>query len=299
MSKIKKAVIPAAGLGTGFLPATKAFAKEMLPIVDTPIIQFIVEEAIASGIEEIIIVTGKTKRPIEDHFDSNIELEENLKSKNKTELLELVHGTTKANLFYVRQSYPLGLGDAILQAKAFIGDEPFVVMLGDNIMEGEVPVTKQLIDLYEETGSPNVAVVEVPEEDRNKYGIIQLGESFPTSKENVYNVESFIEKPTKDEINSNIAIAGRYVLPPQIFDIIENQKPGKHKEVQLTDSIDELNKTQRVFAQICSGQRYDVGDKLGYMKFMIKHGLTHPETKDGLKEYIKSLSAKLKENKPK
>ena len=290
MKKVKKAVIPAAGLGTRLLPATKAMAKEMLPIVDKPTIQYIVEEALASGIEEILIVTGKSKRPIEDHFDSNIELESNLESKGKTELLELVQETTGIKLYFVRQSYPKGLGDAVLQAKAFVGGEPFVVMLGDDIVKAEIPLTRQLIEGYEKTHASNIAVMEIPLEDTNKYGIIE-----PESKvaEDLYNVRHFVEKPKPEDAPSNLAIIGRYLLTPEIFEILENQEPGAGGEIQLTDAIDTLNQTQRVFAKRFEGTRYDVGNKLGYMTTSIEFGLEHPEIKDELKDYIIDLAHRL------
>ena len=251
--KVKKAVIPAAGLGTRFLPATKAMAKEMLPIVDKPTIQFIVEEALASGIEDILIVTGKAKRPIEDHFDSNVELENNLKEKNKTDLLKLV--------------------------------------------EEKVPLTKQLMDDYEETHASTIAVMKVPHEDTSKYGIINPEKEI---EKGLYNVENFVEKPKPEEAPSDLAIIGRYLLTPEIFDVLENQKPGAGNEIQLTDAIDTLNKTQRVFAREFKGERYDVGDKFGFMKTSIEYGLTHPEVKDNLREYIINLGAQLaKKEQPK
>jgi UTP--glucose-1-phosphate uridylyltransferase len=292
MQKVRKAVIPAAGLGTRFLPATKAMAKEMLPIVDKPTIQFIVEEAINSGIEDILIVTGKSKRPIEDHFDSNPELEENLRAKDKLALLELVEETTGLNLFFVRQSYPKGLGHAVLQAKAFIGNEPFVVMLGDDLMEDEVPLTKQLINGYDKTHASNIAVMKVPHEDTSKYGIID-----PEGQvdETTYNVRSFVEKPKPEDAPSDLAIIGRYLLTPEIFDILENQEPGAGGEIQLTDAIDTLNKTQRVFAHEFKGQRFDVGDKFGFLKTSIQYGLKHDEVKDALREYIIEMGQKLEE----
>lgn len=297
MRKIKKAIIPAAGYGTGFLPATKAMAKEMLPIVDKPIIQFIVEEALESGIEEILIITGRHKRPIEDHFDSNVELEENLVAKEKWELLELVKSTTKADLFFVRQAYPKGLGDAIYQAKSFVGDEPFVVMLGDNIMESDVPVTKQLIDLYEENGASNIAVIEVPKEDSNKYGIIAIDQAVDGFNGEVFSISNVVEKPNAIVAPSKLAVAGRYVLTPQIFDILANQEPGKDDEVQLTDAIAKLNETQRVFAKRIDGKRYDVGNRMGYMELSLQYGLKHPETEDGLRDYLIQMSQTLRKDK--
>lgn len=284
--KVRKAVIPAAGLGTRFLPATKAIAKEMLPIVDKPTIQFIVEEALASGIEDILIVTGKGKRPIEDHFDSNLELEQNLSSKGKKELLALVEETTGINLHFIRQKHPLGLGHAVLCAKAFVGDEPFVVMLGDDIMEDRVPLTKQLIDDYEETNASTLAVMKVPHKDTSKYGIIN-----PISevKKGLYDVKNFVEKPNPDDAPSDLAIIGRYLLRPEIFEILETQKPGAGGEIQLTDAIDTLNNYQRVFAHEYTGKRYDVGDKLGMVEANIEYGLKHPEIKVALKDYLMQL----------
>lgn len=291
MSKVKKAVIPAAGLGTRFLPATKAMAKEMLPIVDKPTIQFIVEEAVASGIEDILIVTGKSKRPIEDHFDSNIELEEHLRENGLEDLLDIVNDTTNVNLFFVRQAYPKGLGHAVLQAKAFIGDEPFIVMLGDDVMQSEVPLTKQLINVYDETHASNIAVMEVPYEDTNKYGVIAPEREYA---EGIYNVERFVEKPNPEDAPSNLAIIGRYLLTPEIFEILENQAPGAGNEIQLTDAIDTLNKSQRVFAKRFDGKRFDVGSKFGFLEMSVEIGLDHPEIKDELKQHIIALGKELK-----
>ena len=284
--KVRKAIIPAAGLGTRFLPATKALAKEMLPIVDKPTIQFIVEEALKSGIEDILIVTGKAKRPIEDHFDSNIELEQNLKEKGKTEPLKLVEETTDINLHFIRQSHPMGLGHAVLQAKAFVGDEPFVVMLGDdlmNIMGDGTPLTKELISDYEKTHASTIAVMKVPHDDVDKYGVIAPeGE---VSK-GLYNVAEFVEKPAVEDAPSDLAIIGRYLLTPEIFQVLEKQKPGAGNEIQLTDAIETLNKTQRVFAHEFTGKRYDVGDKFGFVETTIEYGLNHPQIKDELHDYI-------------
>lgn len=291
MQKVRKAIIPAAGLGTRFLPATKAMAKEMLPIVDKPTIQFIVEEALASGIEDILIVTGKAKRPIEDHFDANIELEQNLKAKGKFDLLALVEETTNVNLYFIRQSHPKGLGHAVLQAKSFVGNEPFVVMLGDDLMHDSTPLTKQLMDRYEDTHASTIAVMEVSHEETNKYGIIAPEEEV---KSGLYSVKNFVEKPKPAEAPSNLAIIGRYLLTPEIFSILENQAPGAGGEIQLTDAIDTLNQTQRVFAHQFKGQRFDVGDKFGFLKTSIQYGLTHPEVKDSLKDYIIELGKELK-----
>lgn len=289
MNKVRKAVIPAAGLGTRFLPATKAIAKEMLPIVDKPSIQFIVEEAIASGIEDILVITGKAKRPIEDHFDSNFELEYNLEKSGKTELLNLVEETTGIRLHFIRQKRPLGLGHAVLQAKAFVGNEPFVVMLGDDIMEDKTPLTKQLIDDYDKTKASTLAVMPIPHEDTSKYGVID-----PISEvsKGLYDVNAFVEKPKPEEAPSDLAIIGRYLLTPEVFDILENQEPGLGGEIQLTDAIDTLNKTQRVFAHEFTGKRYDVGNKMGMLEANIEYGLKHPEIKDDLKVYLKELAEK-------
>ena len=270
MTKVRKAVIPAAGLGTRFLPATKALAKEMLPIVDKPTIQFIVEEALKSGIEEILVVTGKAKRSIEDHFDSNFELEYNLEQKGKTDLLKLVNDTTAINL------------------------QPFVVMLGDDLMDitndDALPLTKQLMNDYDETHASTIAVMEVPHEEVSSYGVIApQGEGI----NGLYSVETFVEKPKPEDAPSNLAIIGRYLLTPEIFDILANQEPGAGNEIQLTDAIDTLNKTQRVFAREFKGQRYDVGDKFGFMKTSIDYALKHPQVKDDLKQYIIDLGKKL------
>ncbi|MDK7325889.1 UTP--glucose-1-phosphate uridylyltransferase GalU [Lactobacillus mulieris] len=296
--KVRKAVIPAAGLGTRFLPATKAMPKEMLPILDKPTIQFIVEETKASGIEDILIVTGKSKRPIEDHFDSNPELEANLEEKHKEKLLELTQSITNlgVNLYYTRQPHPAGLGDAIYRAKSFVAGEPFVVLLGDDLMSDKVPLTQQLINRYNETHASTIAVKRVPHEDVSKYGIIAPDGEITNG---LYNVKSFVEKPAVDKAPSNLAIIGRYLLTPEIFDILGKQKPGAGGEIQLTDAIDTMNKTQRVFAHVFNGERHDVGNKEGYLETSIEYGLTHPETKDALRAYILDLAKKLEaEKKP-
>lgn len=288
--KVRKAIIPAAGLGTRFLPATKAMPKEMLPIVDKPTIQYIVEEARESGIEDILIITGKNKRPIEDHFDSVPELEQNLKAKGKTKMLELVEETTDLNIYFIRQSHPRGLGDAVLMAKDFVGNEPFVVMLGDDLMKDEVPLTKQLMDRYEETNASTLAVMKVPHEEVNKYGVIDPAAE---TRPGLYDVRRFVEKPTVEEAPSDLAIIGRYLLTPEIFGMLETQQPGAGNEIQLTDAIDRLNKVQRVFAHEFKGDRFDVGYKFGYLKTSIQFGLKHPEVKDELTAYIKQLAKKL------
>lgn len=293
MKQVRKAIIPAAGLGTRFLPATKALAKEMLPIVDKPTIQFIVEEARKSGIEDIVVVDGKNKRSIEDHFDSNPELEDNLRAKHKDEMLKLVQETTDINIYFIRQSHPRGLGDAVFTARDFIGDEPFVVMLGDdlnNINNNGSALTKELIDSYHETGASTLAVMRVPHEDTAKYGVINPSAEV---EKGLYNVTSFVEKPDPKDAPSDLAIIGRYVFTPEIFDVLAKTKPGKGGEIQLTDAINTLNKTQRVFAHEYKGDRYDVGNKFGWIRTNIEYGLQHPQTKDELREYIKDLGAKL------
>ncbi|MFL2030389.1 UTP--glucose-1-phosphate uridylyltransferase GalU [Loigolactobacillus zhaoyuanensis] len=290
--KVRKAIIPAAGLGTRLLPATKAMAKEMLPIVDVPTIQFLVEEAKAAGIEDILIITGKGKRPIEDHFDSVPELEMVLKNRHKDKLLHLVESTTNigVRLFFVRQSYPKGLGDAVRLAQDFVADEPFVVMLGDDITQSKVPLTKQLMDDYAKTHASTLAVVKVPHEEVSKYGVIK-----PTAEteKGLYNVQSFVEKPQPDQAPSDLAIIGRYLFTPEIFDSLNIQEPDAGGEIQLTDAIDHMNKTQRVFAREFTGKRYDTGNKLGYLTTNIEFGLQHPEIKDELRDYIIKLGHKL------
>ncbi|WP_390408630.1 UTP--glucose-1-phosphate uridylyltransferase GalU [Lacticaseibacillus jixiensis] len=290
--KVRKAVIPAAGLGTRFLPATKALAKEMLPIVDKPTIQFIVEEAKASGIEDILIVEGKQKRSIEDHFDSAPELEQNLAAKGKQDLLQLVHETTDigVNLFFVRQPYPNGLGDAVRLARSFIADEPFVVMLGDDLMTDQVPLTKQLIEAYDQTHASILAVMKVPHDDVSAYGVIDPDKAV---RPGLYNVKRFVEKPAVADAPSDLAIIGRYLLTPEIFDLLDQQKPGLGGEVQLTDAIDALNRTQRVFAHEFKGQRFDVGNKFGFVQTTIEYGLTHPEVQAQLRAYLLALAKRL------
>lgn len=294
--KVRKAVIPAAGLGTRFLPATKAMPKEILPIVDTPTIQFIVEEAVDAGIEDILIVTGKGKRAIEDHFDSVPELENNLRSKHKTELLKQIEKTTNIKLHFIRQSKPKGLGDAILQAKGFVGNEPFVVMLGDDIVQSKVPCAKQLIEQYEKTHSSVIGVQQVPQDETDRYGIIDPLEKI---SDRLYNVKGFVEKPEAGKAPSNLAILGRYLLTPEIFGYLETQGPGSGGEIQLTDAINNLNQFQRVFAYDFEGTRYDVGDKFGFIETTLRFALNHPEIKDEVKELIVKLGTDLKGSTPK
>ncbi|HDB5625398.1 TPA: UTP--glucose-1-phosphate uridylyltransferase GalU [Staphylococcus aureus] len=286
MKKIKKAIIPAAGLGTRFLPATKAMPKEMLPILDKPTIQYIVEEAARAGIEDIIIVTGRHKRAIEDHFDSQKELEMVLKEKGKSELLEKVQYSTElANIFYVRQKEQKGLGHAISSARQFIGNEPFAVLLGDDIVESEVPAVKQLIDFYEETGHSVIGVQEVPEADTHRYGIID-----PLTKNGrQYEVKKFVEKPAQGTAPSNLAIMGRYVLTPEIFDYLKTQKEGAGNEIQLTDAIERMNNDNQVYAYDFEGERYDVGEKLGFVKTTIEYALKDDSMREELTRFIKEL----------
>lgn len=283
MSKVKKAIIPAAGLGTRFLPATKAMPKEMLPILDKPTIQYIVEEAVAAGIEDIIIVTGKHKRAIEDHFDNQVELELNLQEKNKTELLEKVeHATDLANIFYVRQKNPKGLGHAIHTAKQFIGDEPFAVLLGDDIVESDTPGIKQLMDVYDENEGPVIGVKTVPESDVSRYGIVE----YASHNDNVYELTNLYEKPSPSVTDSRLAIMGRYILTPDVFDELEKGHIGAGGEIQLTDALQALNERKSVYAYDFDGERYDVGDKTGYVTTTIEYALKS-EMKDEILDYMK------------
>ncbi|WP_282705431.1 UTP--glucose-1-phosphate uridylyltransferase GalU [Eremococcus coleocola] len=283
--KVKKAIIPAAGYGTRFLPATKAMPKEMLPIIDKPTIQYIVEEAVEAGIEDIIIITGKSKRAIEDHFDRNIELENDLESKGKLEMLESVqHASNLANIYFIRQKQMKGLGDAIYTARTFIGDEPFAVLLGDDIVvheEGDLPAIQQLIEEYNQTGSSVIGVQTVPEDQTHRYGVID-----PISKDGrLYEVANFVEKPALGTAPSNQAIMGRYVLTPQIFDYLAKKKVGAGGEIQLTDAIQMLNQVQDVYAYDFVGKRYDVGEKLGFIKTTIDFALER-EFADDIIQYM-------------
>ncbi|MFG6119298.1 UTP--glucose-1-phosphate uridylyltransferase GalU [Thalassobacillus sp. B23F22_16] len=285
MKKVTKAIIPAAGLGTRFLPATKAMPKEMLPIVDKPTIQYIVEEAIESGIEDIIIVTGKGKRAIEDHFDNNFELEDNLIKKEKFELLEKVNKSSNVDIHYIRQKDPKGLGHAVWCARKFIGDEPFAVLLGDDIVQSETPCLKQLINQYEHTGSSVIGVQQVGNDQTHRYGIID-----PSSQESRrYQVNQFVEKPEPGTAPSNLAIMGRYILNPEIFHFLDQQKIGAGGEIQLTDAIQELNELQNVFAYDFEGDRYDVGEKLGFIRTTIEFALKDEELGLQVKEMLQEL----------
>lgn len=288
--KVRKAIIPAAGLGTRFLPATKAQPKEMLPIVDKPTIQYIIEEAVASGIEDIIIVSGRGKRAIEDHFDKSYELEETLAKKGKCAMLEEVQAISNlANIHYIRQKEPKGLGHAINCANRFIGNEPFAVLLGDDIVKSEIPCTKQLIDMYEKYECSVVGVQQVPDADVSKYGIIAPKEELQDS---VITVNSLVEKPSVDEAPSNYAIMGRYILTPDIFTILENLPAGAGGEIQLTDALKILNDVHSVVAYPFSGIRYDVGDKFGFIKASVDFALEREDLRNEVFEYLKKVVVK-------
>lgn len=287
--KVKKAIIPAAGLGTRFLPATKAMPKEMLPIVDKPTIQYIVEEAIESGIEDIIIVTGKGKRSIEDHFDHSFELEQNLFDKGKFDLLEEVQKSSKlVDIHYIRQKEPKGLGHAIWCARKFIGNEPFAVLLGDDIVQAEKPCLKQMIEQYDRYNASILGVQSVPFKEVSRYGIVdgnQMGER-------LFTVNTLVEKPKQEDAPSNLAIMGRYILSSKIFDILCSQEPGAGGEIQLTDAIAALNKFEAVYAYDFEGLRYDVGEKMGFIKTTIEFALQHEELKFDLLAYLSKLVEK-------
>lgn len=282
MKTVKKAIIPAAGLGTRFLPATKAMPKEMLPIVDKPTIQYIVEEAIESGIEDIIIVTGKGKRAIEDHFDNNFELEDNLMNKGKFSLLEKVKQPSEVDIHYIRQKEPKGLGHAVWCARKFIGNEPFAVLLGDDIVQAETPALRQLIQQFEIIESSVVGVQQVPDNETHRYGIVDPN----TFEGRRYQVNNFVEKPAPGKAPSNLAIMGRYVFTPEIFDYLDKQQIGAGGEIQLTDAIQMLNEVQKVYAYDFDGKRYDVGEKLGFLTTNIEFGLQNENIREELIAYL-------------
>lgn len=283
--KVRKAIIPAAGLGTRFLPATKAQPKEMLPIVDKPTIQYIIEEAVASGIEEILIITGRNKKCIEDHFDKSVELEMELEKNHKEDLLELVRGISDmVDIHYIRQKEPKGLGHAISCARAFVGNEPFAVLLGDDVVDSEVPCLKQLMNCYKEYKTSILGVQTVNQEDVNKYGIVD-GIHI---EDRVYKVKKLVEKPAIDEAPSNVAILGRYIITPQIFDILQNTKPGKGGEIQLTDALQTLIESEAMYAYNFEGKRYDVGDKLGFLQATVEYALKREELREPFIEYLTS-----------
>ena len=281
--KVRKAIIPAAGLGTRFLPATKAQPKEMLPIVDKPTIQYIIEEAVASGIEEILIITGRNKKSIEDHFDKSVELEIELEKAGKQEMLDMVRSISDmVDIHYIRQKEPRGLGHAIHCAKSFVGNEQFAVMLGDDVVDSEVPCLKQLINCFNEYKTNILWVQTVDPKNVDKYGIVD-GIHI---EDRVYKVKRLVEKPAVDEAPSNVAILGRYIITPQIFEILENTAPGKGNEIQLTDALETLIKNEAMYAYDFEGQRYDVGDKLGFLQATVEFAMKREELREPLIEYL-------------
>lgn len=283
---VKKAIIPAAGLGTRFLPATKAQPKEMLPIVDKPTIQYIIEEAVASGIEEILIITGRNKRAIEDHFDKSVELELELEAHGKKDLLKMVRDISNmVNIHYIRQKEPRGLGHAINCAKAFVGNEPFAVMLGDDVVDAKVPCLKQLINCYDEYRTTILGVQPVPEQDVSKYGIVKG----TFIEDNVYKVKDLVEKPSAEEAPSNIAILGRYIITPEIFNILDSTEPGKGGEIQLTDALKTMMNKEAMYAYTFEGRRYDVGDKMGFLQATVEFALKRPDLRKQFMEYLLTI----------
>lgn len=291
MARIKKAVIPAAGFGTRFLPATKATPKEMLPIVDKPTIQYIVEEALASGIEEILIISGHAKRAIEDHFDSAPVLERELEEKGKDDLLAIVRETADINVHYIRQKKMRGLGDAILCAKSFMAGEPFAVLLGDDVVyadatKGQQPALRQLMDIYDAYGGSVLGCQQVMPEKVSSYGIV-AGKEIAGSK--LLKVSDMIEKPEQSEAPSNIAVLGRYIISPTIFELLEHTAPGKGGEVQLTDALKQLAMVEPVWAYCFEGKRYDVGDKLGFLKATVEFALRRPDLGGLFRSYLEEL----------
>ncbi len=290
--KLRKAVIPAAGLGTRFLPATKAQPKEMLPIVDKPTIQYIIEEAASAGVEDIIIVTGRSKRSIEDHFDRSIELEMELEKAGKADWLEMVKSIPEiANIHFIRQKQPLGLGHAVLTASHFIGEEPFAVLLGDDVVVSKKPVLQQMVEVFNEYKTSILGVQEVAEDAVSRYGIVDCRHV----DNDVYKVRDLVEKPKKENAPSNIAILGRYILTPAIFRYLENQTPGAGGEIQLTDSLKRLSKDEAMYAYVFKGHRYDVGSKLGFLQANIEFALRNPETAEDLKIYLQTLNENMEE----
>ncbi len=289
-TKIKKAILPAAGLGTRFLPATKVSPKEMLPIVDKPLIQYAVEEAVSCGIDEFIIITGKNKRAIEDHFDTAYRLEEKLRVLGKEKLLEGINELNNISIAYIRQRAPLGLGHAILCAKPFVKDEPFVVLLSDDLIDPEYPLLKEMIEVYEKTDCPVVALEEVPKSETSKYGIID-----GTLKGNAYKITDLVEKPGLGEAPSNLAIIGRYILTPSIFEILEKLKPGAGGEIQLTDALRGLLNRQSLYGYPIKGKRHDAGDKLGYLKANVDFALKNSELSVDFRKYLTEKVRDLRE----
>ena len=284
MNKIRKAVIPAAGLGTRFLPATKAIPKEMIPIVDIPMIQHIVQEAVNAGIEDIVLITARHKEAIENHFDYNYELEDTLEKKSKNDLLEISRSIGKmCNLISVRQKNPMGLGHAVLCAEPVIGNEPFAILLGDDLIDSKVPCTKQLAEIFERENASVVGVMEVPESEVSKYGIV--GGKMLNSR--TMEVDRLVEKPASKDSPSKLAIPGRYVLSPKIFECLHETKPGKGGEIQLTDALQLLAKRERLLAYQFEGTRYDTGDRLGFIDATVAFALRRPELASGVKEILK------------
>ena len=290
-AKVRKAVFPAAGLGTRFLPATKAQPKEMLPIVDKPIIQYGVEEALQSGIQNIIIVTGRGKTAIEDHFDVSFELEYLLDSRGKKDLLAIVHGISDMiNVSYVRQKEALGLGHAVLRAWELVGDEPFAVVLADDLIEAETPCLRQLLDIYSFFAAPVLAVMEVPRESISSYGAIDAEPvAHNGSNDRLFRIRDLVEKPKASEAPSNLAIIGRYVLTPEIFDSLQAIDPGSGGEIQLTDALKHLLRTRPIYAYRFDGERYDAGDKLGFLKATVEFAMRRRDLGGPFKEYLKGL----------
>lgn len=283
---VKKAIIPAAGLGTRFLPATKAQPKEMLPIVDKPTIQYIIEEAVASGIEEILIITGRNKRAIEDHFDKSVELELELEAHGKKDLLKMVKDISNmVNIHYIRQKEPRGLGHAINCARAFVGNEPFAVMLGDDVVDAKVPCLKQLMDCYDEYRTTILGVQQVPQQEVSKYGIVKG----TFIEDRVYKVKDLVEKPSAEEAPSNIAILGRYIITPEIFNILDTTKPGKGGEIQLTDALKTLMNKEAMYAYSFQGRRYDVGDKMGFLQATVEFALKRNDINRQFMEYLLTI----------
>ncbi len=286
--QVRKAVIPAAGLGTRFLPATKAQPKEMLPIVDKPTIQYIIEEAVASGITEILIITGRNKRAIEDHFDRSLELELSLASQGKEELLSLIKEISNVEIHYIRQKEALGLGHAILCARQFVGDEPFAVLLGDDVVDAKKPCLGQLMSVYNEFGGSVLGVQPVEKSAVSSYGIIK---PLPVRK-NIWQVADMVEKPSMEDAPSDLAVLGRYIIQPTIFSLLEKTKPGKGGEIQLTDALRKLAKKEEIYAYNFSGRRYDVGDKQGFLQATVEFALKRPELREGFLQYLTDVVKK-------
>lgn len=289
--KVRKAVFPAAGLGTRFLPATKAQPKEMLPLVDKPLIQYGVEEALHSGIQNILIVTGRGKSAIEDHFDVSFELEQLLDSRNKKDLLATVRDISDMiDVAYIRQREALGLGHAVLRARSVVGNEPFAVVLSDDVIEAEIPCLRQLLDVYEFFGSPVVALMEVPQENISAYGVVDAEPvAHNGAADRLYRIRSMVEKPKADEAPSNLAIIGRYVLTPEIFNSLEAIEPGSLGEIQLTDGLKHLLRSRPIYGYRFEGTRYDAGDKLGFLKATVEFALRRYDLGGPFREYLKSL----------